>query len=241
MNRRQFLQRGATGLAWISLAPTSSSSLPIVPPRRPHRLRLVRQEQPLPPPPGRTRRGRLPLRCRPTHADRSRGNGRRPSTLEEHPAHLSRLPRNAPRKGSRHRPGRHPRSLARLPAIAAMEAGADVYVEKPISVDVVEGQAMLATARASTASSRSTPSAAAPPTSSTPATTSSKRACSAKSPPSTSTATGTCEPARIRRTSPHPPTSTTNVDRSRAPCALQQTRAPARLARLHRIRQRHPR
>jgi predicted dehydrogenase len=34
-----------------------------------------------------------------------------------------------------------------LPAIAAMQAGADVYVEKPISVDVVEGQAMLAAAR----------------------------------------------------------------------------------------------
>lgn len=34
-----------------------------------------------------------------------------------------------------------------LPSIAAMQAGADVYVEKPISVDVVEGQAMLAAAR----------------------------------------------------------------------------------------------
>jgi len=34
-----------------------------------------------------------------------------------------------------------------LPMIAAMEAGADVYVQKPISVDVVEGQAMLAAAR----------------------------------------------------------------------------------------------
>jgi predicted dehydrogenase len=34
-----------------------------------------------------------------------------------------------------------------LPAIEAMRAGADVYVEKPISVDVVEGQAMLAAAR----------------------------------------------------------------------------------------------
>ena len=34
-----------------------------------------------------------------------------------------------------------------LPAIAAMEAGADVWVQKPIGVDVVEGQAMLATAR----------------------------------------------------------------------------------------------
>src|SRR5262245_8252967 len=31
-----------------------------------------------------------------------------------------------------------------LPAIAAMEAGADLYLQKPISVDVVEGQAILA-------------------------------------------------------------------------------------------------
>ncbi len=34
-----------------------------------------------------------------------------------------------------------------LAMIAACQAGADVYVEKPISVDVVEGQAMLAAAR----------------------------------------------------------------------------------------------
>jgi predicted dehydrogenase len=34
-----------------------------------------------------------------------------------------------------------------LPMIAACEAGADVYVQKPISVDVVEGQAMVAAAR----------------------------------------------------------------------------------------------
>jgi predicted dehydrogenase len=34
-----------------------------------------------------------------------------------------------------------------LPMIAAVQAGADVYVQKPISVDVVEGQAMLAAAR----------------------------------------------------------------------------------------------
>jgi predicted dehydrogenase len=34
-----------------------------------------------------------------------------------------------------------------LPMIEAVTAGADVYVEKPISVDVVEGQAMLAAAR----------------------------------------------------------------------------------------------
>src|SRR6516164_6364384 len=34
-----------------------------------------------------------------------------------------------------------------LPMIAAVEAGADVWVQKPISVDVVEGHAMLAAAR----------------------------------------------------------------------------------------------
>jgi len=34
-----------------------------------------------------------------------------------------------------------------LAAIAAMEAGADVYCQKPISADVMEGEAMLATAR----------------------------------------------------------------------------------------------
>jgi predicted dehydrogenase len=34
-----------------------------------------------------------------------------------------------------------------LPMIAAVESGADVYVQKPISVDVIEGQAMLEAAR----------------------------------------------------------------------------------------------
>src|ERR1051326_8763339 len=34
-----------------------------------------------------------------------------------------------------------------LPMIAAAEAGADIYVQKPISVDIVEVQAMLAAAR----------------------------------------------------------------------------------------------
>lgn len=34
-----------------------------------------------------------------------------------------------------------------LPAIAALEAGADVYLEKPITVDVLEGEAILAAAR----------------------------------------------------------------------------------------------
>src|ERR1700704_743875 len=34
-----------------------------------------------------------------------------------------------------------------LPMIEAAKAGADIYVQKPISVDIVEGQAMVAAAR----------------------------------------------------------------------------------------------
>lgn len=34
-----------------------------------------------------------------------------------------------------------------LPAIAAMQAGADLYLEKPVSVDVIEGEALVAAAR----------------------------------------------------------------------------------------------
>lgn len=34
-----------------------------------------------------------------------------------------------------------------LPALAAMAAGADVYLEKPVGVDVIEGEALVATAR----------------------------------------------------------------------------------------------
>jgi predicted dehydrogenase len=34
-----------------------------------------------------------------------------------------------------------------LPALAAMEAGADLYLQKPVSVDIAEGQAILAAAR----------------------------------------------------------------------------------------------
>src|SRR6516164_7029893 len=34
-----------------------------------------------------------------------------------------------------------------LPMIAAVQSGADVWVQKPISVDIVEGQSMLAAAR----------------------------------------------------------------------------------------------
>ena len=51
-----------------------------------------------------------------------------------------------------------------LAMIAAVEAGADVYVEKPISVDVTEAQAMVAAAPSIGGSFRWAPSAVARPT-----------------------------------------------------------------------------
>ena len=50
-----------------------------------------------------------------------------------------------------------------LAMIAAVEAGADVYCQKPISVDVVEGQAMVAAARRHGRVSRQEPSDGARP------------------------------------------------------------------------------
>ena len=41
-----------------------------------------------------------------------------------------------------------------LPALAAIKAGADLYLEKPIGVDVIEGEAIVAAARSTVASSR---------------------------------------------------------------------------------------
>jgi len=41
-----------------------------------------------------------------------------------------------------------------LPAIAAMKAGADIYLEKPVSVDVIEGEALVAARATTIASSR---------------------------------------------------------------------------------------
>ena len=72
-----------------------------------------------------------------------RGRSRRRSR-----APFQRLPRDARGEGSRHRPDRHARPLARAADDRRRaRPGADVYVQKPISVDVVEGQAMVAAAR----------------------------------------------------------------------------------------------
>lgn len=66
-----------------------------------------------------------------------------------------------------------------LPMIAAVEAGADVYVQKPISVDIAEGRRWSPRPGGHARSYRSARSAAAPRTSSMPATASYARVCSA--------------------------------------------------------------
>ena len=72
------------------------------------------------------RRGRSRRRCRGSTAIIARCSPRRTSTSSWSPRPTTGTP---------------------WPAIAAMEAGADLYCQKPISVDVAEGQAMLAAAR----------------------------------------------------------------------------------------------
>ncbi len=92
-----------------------------------------------------------------------------------------------------------------LPMIAAVESGTDVWVQKPISVDVAEGQAMVAAAQSTSASCRSAPSGAVRRISSTHATGSSRRANSARSPTLKFTATTTC--ARENPPDTAPPTN----------------------------------
>ncbi|OWK34686.1 Myo-inositol 2-dehydrogenase [Fimbriiglobus ruber] len=76
-----------------------------------------------------------------------------------------------------------------LPMIAACEAGADVWVQKPISVDVVEGQAMVVAARKHNKVVQSSPSGGVPRTWPRPSGNFSTRANSARSAWSRPTAT----------------------------------------------------
>ena len=129
-----------------------------------------------------------------------------------------------------------------LPMIEAIKAGADIYVQKPISVDVVEGQAMLAAARKHKrvvqvgTQRRSTPHLIE----------ARDRVISEGKlgkiglrrnllllPHAGARESARREPARESRLR--------NVDRPGADAALQRARAPAELARVHGVRQRHRR
>ena len=128
-----------------------------------------------------------------------------------------------------------------LTAIEAMKAGADLYLQKPISVDVAEGQAMWRRRASTSASCRSACSAAARHISSMRATASCARGSSERSGSSRSTATTRCARARTRpiRLRPHP--RLRDVDRPCTHAALQPPGASAGVARLHGVRQWHRR
>ena len=153
MNRRDFLESGAA--AGLALAATQASAQQPAPPAtgRPQRVGLI----------GCGWYGKCDLLrliqvapvevvslcdVDPSHARRGRRNRRHPRSA------ITRRPRTFAdyREMLRQRDLdivliATPDHWHALPMIAAVEAGADVWVQKPISVDIVEGQAMVAAAR----------------------------------------------------------------------------------------------
>ncbi|MCL4176253.1 MAG: Gfo/Idh/MocA family oxidoreductase [Verrucomicrobia bacterium] len=148
MNRRQFLRRGAAGLAWISLAP----HLKLFAAERSRRVGLIGCGWY-----GKSNLFRL-LQVEPAEVVSLCDVDQRMLTEAAEMVAARQRSKNTPRVYRDYREMLREKDLDivlvgtpdhwhALPSIAAMEAGADVYVEKPISLDVVEGQAMLATAR----------------------------------------------------------------------------------------------
>ena len=87
------------------------------------------------------------VRRRQSHGGQGGRAGCTAATVQEAAANLWRLSQIAFRTAPGNRAHRHARSLA-LPADGrGVQSGADVYCQKPISYDVVEGQAMVAAAR----------------------------------------------------------------------------------------------
>ncbi len=148
MHRRQFLRAGAAALALPALNRYALGFAGEPPKtRRADRLWLVWQVRSVAPAPGNGRPGRVALRRGHKDARRGRGTGGCPADITKEAAALRRLPGNAAGERPGHRADRHAGPLARPADDRCREAGADVYVQKPISVDVVEGRAMLAAAR----------------------------------------------------------------------------------------------
>ena len=147
MNRRQFIRTGAAGLgaAALGLAGQAGSSKPL-------RVGMI----------GCGWYGKCDLfrliQVSPVevvslcdvdqpHALRSRGHGGQRQASNKKPRTFSDYRRCSPRRISISSSIGTPDHWHALPMIAAVKAGADVYCQKPICVDVVEGQAMLAAAR----------------------------------------------------------------------------------------------
>ena len=116
--------------------------------RRADRHRLVRQVRSVPADPGGAGRSRLALRCGsrrcsptpPTWSRTRQASKKKPRTYGDYREMLKEKDLDIVLIGT-------PDHWHALPMIAAVEAGADVYCQKPISVDIAEGQAMLAAAR----------------------------------------------------------------------------------------------
>ena len=148
MNRRQFLQRSAAGLAWISVAPYSK----LFAAERTRRVGLIGCGWY-----GKSDLFRL-LQVAPVEVvslcdvdEQMLTGAAEMVAARQHSKHTPRSYRDY-REMLREQDldivlVGTPDHWHALPTIAAIESGADVYVEKPISVDVVEGQAMLDAAR----------------------------------------------------------------------------------------------
>ncbi len=148
MNRRQFLQRGAAGLAWLSVAPYAR----IIAAEPVRRVGVIGCGWY-----GKSDLFRL-LQVAPVEVvslcdvdERMLSGAAEMVAARQRSKHAPRIYRDF-----REMLGDNPLDIVlvgtpdhwhALATIAAIEAGADVYVEKPISVDVVEGQAMLDAAR----------------------------------------------------------------------------------------------
>ena len=149
VSRRRFLQASAASLALSSISANAfAAAARPAQTRRADRRRVVRQERSLAADPGGAGRGRIDLRSGSADAGRSgrdrtasgRSRARRPRTYGDYREMLKEKDLDIVLIGS-------PDHWHALQMIAAVEAGADVYVQKPISVDVREGEAMVAAAR----------------------------------------------------------------------------------------------
>jgi predicted dehydrogenase len=148
MNRRQFLQRGAAGFAWVSLTRYAK----LLAAERSRRVGLIGCGWY-----GKSNLFRL-LQVAPAEVVSLCDVDQRMLTEAAEMVAARQSSKRTPRIYRDYREMLREKDLDivlvgtpdhwhAMPTIAALEAGADVYVEKPISLDVVEGQAMLAAAR----------------------------------------------------------------------------------------------
>ncbi len=240
MYRRDFIKQSAALLAVSGLPTYVGPARRHEEAGRPHRHRVVRQVRPAAAGPGGAGRGGVALRRR--QADgvgRRRAGGDAAGSRRSGRASTATTARCSRSATSTSCSSDTPDHWHALPMIEAVKSGVDVWVQKPISVDVVEGQAMLAAARKYKRvvqvgmQRRSTP-----------------HLVHARDRVIKEGKLGTIGLVEIycyyhMRATQNPPDGPAareprlrDVDRSGADAAVQLARAPAQLARVHGIRQR---